>query len=80
MRWINLQPIIHSEVSQKNKYHILTHIRGIQKDGRYEPICRQQRRCGHREQTYGHGRGERGGEGGTDGESDLETYTTPGGH
>ena len=28
MRWMNLEPIIQSEVSQKekNKYHILTHI------------------------------------------------------
>ena len=28
MRWVNLEPIIPSEVSQKekNKYHILTHI------------------------------------------------------
>ena len=31
MRWINLEPIIQSEVSQKekNKYCILTHIHGI---------------------------------------------------
>ena len=31
MRWINLEPIIQSEVSQKDKdkYHILTHIYGI---------------------------------------------------
>ena len=31
MRWINLEPIIQSEVSlkEKNKYHILTHIYGI---------------------------------------------------
>ena len=31
IRWMNLQPIIQSEVSQKvkNKYHILTHIYGI---------------------------------------------------
>ena len=31
MRWMNLEPIIQSEVSQKekNKYHILTHICGI---------------------------------------------------
>ena len=31
MRWINLEPIIHSEVSQKekDKYHIITHIYGI---------------------------------------------------
>ena len=31
MRWVNLEPIIQSEVSQKenNKYCILTHIYGI---------------------------------------------------
>ena len=31
MRWMNLEPIIQSEVSQKKKdeYHILTHIYGI---------------------------------------------------
>ena len=31
MRWMNLEPIIHSEVSQKEKhqYSILTHIYGI---------------------------------------------------
>ena len=26
IRWINLEPIIQSEVSQKNKYHILMHV------------------------------------------------------
>ena len=31
MRWMNLEPITQSEVSQKekDKYHILTHINGI---------------------------------------------------
>ena len=31
MRWVNLEPIIQSEVSQKekDKYHNLTHIYGI---------------------------------------------------
>ena len=31
MRWMNLEPTIQSEVSQKEKgkYHILTHIYGI---------------------------------------------------
>jgi len=31
MRWMNLEPIIRSEVSQnkKDEYHILTHIYGI---------------------------------------------------
>ena len=43
MRWMNLEPIIHSEVSQKkkNKYCILTHIYGTWKNGIVEPICRQ---------------------------------------
>ena len=42
MRWVNLQLIIQSEVSQKekNKYRTLTHIYGIQKEGTDEPICR----------------------------------------
>ena len=29
MRWMNLEPIIQSEVSQKHKHHILMHTRGI---------------------------------------------------
>ena len=35
MRWTNLEPIIQSEVNQKekNKYHILAHTYGTQKDG-----------------------------------------------
>ena len=42
MRWMNLEPIIQSEVSQKEKYkyHILTHIYGILKDGTDELIFR----------------------------------------
>ena len=40
---MNLEPIIQSEVSQKDKdeYSILTHIYGIQKDGTDEFICRE---------------------------------------
>ena len=42
MRWIKLEPIIQSEVSQKDKdqYNILTHIYGIWKDGNDNPICK----------------------------------------
>ena len=42
MRWIKLEPIIQSEVSQKEKhqYSILTHIYGIYKDGNDNPICK----------------------------------------
>ena len=38
MRWMNLEPIIQSEVSQKqkDKYCILTHIYRIQKNGTKE--------------------------------------------
>ena len=33
--WMTLEPVIQSEVSQKekNKYHILMHIYGLEKDG-----------------------------------------------
>ena len=42
MKWMNLEPIIQSEVSQKekDKYHILTHIYGIWKNGTEEFIFR----------------------------------------
>ena len=41
MRWMKLEPIIQSEVSQKQKhqYSILMHIYGILKDGNNDPIC-----------------------------------------
>ena len=41
MRWMNLEPIIQSEVRQKDKhqYSILMHIYGIQKDGNDDPVC-----------------------------------------
>ena len=45
VRWMNLQPVIQSEVSQKekNKYRILTYIYiyRIYKNGTDEPICRE---------------------------------------
>ena len=42
MRWMKLEPIIQSEVSQKEKhqYSILTHIYGIWKDGNDNPVCK----------------------------------------
>ena len=42
MRWMKLEPIIQSEVSQKDKdqYSILTHICGILKYGNDNPICK----------------------------------------
>ena len=40
MKWMNLEPIIQSEVSkkEKDKYHILTHMYRIQKNGSEEFI------------------------------------------
>ena len=42
MRWMNLEPIIQSEVShkEKEKHCMLTHMCGISKDGIEEFICR----------------------------------------
>ena len=42
MRWMNLEPIIQSEVSQKekDKYCILMHIYGIWKDSNDDLICK----------------------------------------
>ena len=42
MRWMNLEPIIQSEVSQKekDKYCILMHVYGIQKDCTDDPMYR----------------------------------------
>ena len=41
MRWMKLETIIQSEVSQKEKhqYSIIMHIYGIQKDSNNDPIC-----------------------------------------
>ena len=42
MRWVNLEPILQSEMSQKekDKYHILTRVYRIQKNGTEELIYR----------------------------------------
>ena len=41
MRWMKLNPIIQSEVIQKEKqYSILTHTYGIQKDDNDDPMCK----------------------------------------
>ena len=46
MRWMKVEPIIQTEVSQKEKhqYSILMHICGIQKDGNNDPICKTAKR------------------------------------
>ena len=55
MRWMKLEPIIQSEVSQKEKhqYSIVTHIYGIQKDGNDNPICETEKRHRCIEQSSG---------------------------
>ena len=46
MRWMKLEPIIQSEVSQKEKhqYSILTLIYVIYKDGNDNPLCERVKR------------------------------------
>ena len=48
MRWTDLESVIQSEVSQRNKYCMLTHIYGIFKNGTDEPSGR----AGIKTQTY----------------------------
>ena len=45
MRWMKLEPIIQSEVSQKDKaqYSTLMHTYGILKDGNDNPICKTEK-------------------------------------
>ena len=78
MRCVNLEAIIQSEVSQKekNKYCILKHIYGIQKDGTYEPICRAAicRDTDIENRLTDKGRGEEG-EAEMSVESNMEAYT-----
>ena len=60
MRWMNLEPIIQSEVSkkEKNKYHILTYVyMESRKMILMNLFAGQQWRHRHREQTYGQGQG-----------------------
>ena len=75
MKWMNLEPIMQSELSQKEKvkYCILMHIYRLQKNSIEEFTYRAAMQK-HREQTYGHG--EKGGEGEMYGKSNMETYIT----
>ena len=54
MRWIKLEPIIQSEVSQKEKhqYSILTHIYGFRKMVMTILYTRQQKRRRCKEQNF----------------------------
>ena len=74
---MNLEPIIHSEVSQKkkDKYRILTYIYGIQKNSTKEFIYR----AAMEKQTQKIDLwtwSDRGGEGEMYGKSNMETYIT----
>ena len=73
MKWMNLEPIIQSEVSLKER-KILYFNTYIWKIVLKNLFTGQQWRNRHREQTYGHG--ERGGEGEMYGNSNMETYVT----
>ena len=55
MRWMKLEPIIQSEISQKEKrqYSILTHIYGIRKTVTITLYVRQQKRHRCTEQSFG---------------------------
>ena len=74
MRQMKLDPIIQSEVSQKEKhpYSILTHIYGIQKDGKDDPVCKTVKETQmYRTDLDSVGEGE----GGMIWKNGIETYT-----
>ena len=73
VRWMNLELVMQSEVSQKekNKYCILAHIYGIWKNCIDEPICRE----GEETQTEGMELWtQQGKEGGTNETNSMKTY------
>ena len=55
MRWMKLEPVLQSEVSQKekHKYSILTHIYGIYKDGNNNPVYETAKRHWGIDQSFG---------------------------
>ena len=73
MKWMKLEPIIQSEVSQKDKrqHSILTHIYGILKDGNENPVCKTAKETQmYRTVFCALGKGE----GGIIWENGIETY------
>ena len=62
--WMDLETVIHSEVSQKekNKYRILMHICGIWKNGTHDLICKAAIETQTVENECMDTKGERGGE------------------
>ena len=73
MRWMKLEPIIQSEVSQKGKdqYSILMHIYGILKDGKDNPNMQNSKRDTDVQNRLWDSVGE--GEGGMFRENSIET-------
>ena len=72
MRSMNLAPVTQREISQKNISYINIYMKS-RKTVLMNLFAGQQWRPRHREQTYGHGRGEEG-EDGMYGECNMETY------
>ena len=79
--WMDLETVLQSEVSQKekNKYRILTHKCGTQKNGTDEPVCRAEIETQMQRTMYGH-QGEKvgvgdGGCGGMNWEIGIDMYT-----
>ena len=76
VRWMSLEPVIQSDISQKekNKYCTITCVCGIYKNGTDEPICRAAMDSQtQRADLWTWGR--QAGEGGMKGESNMEIYT-----
>ena len=81
VRWKSLEPVIQSEASQKekNKYSILTHVYGIQKNGTDELICREGMETRVQRIDLVEKVGQVAlGVSGTNGESPIDTYTLSG--
>ena len=79
--WMDLETVIQSEVSQKekNRYRILTHICGTQKNGTDELVCRTEIETQMQRTNVWAPSGESGGEGGGGGvrnwEIGIDMYT-----
>ena len=78
--WLDLETVIQSEVSQKekNKYRLLTHVCGIQKNGTDEPVCKAEIETQMQRTNIWTPKGESGGVGGGGGmnwEIGIDIYT-----
>ena len=79
--WMDLETVIQSEISpkEKNKYCIITHICGTQKNGTGEPVCQAETETQVQRTNVWTPRGESGGGGGGGGvmnwEIGIDMYT-----